>query len=76
MEITSFLKVGVAWREYRSKKSMVFSLSMPRLIALEDLNTRIRSASFKSYLVAVFLGQNVMEQSCRVFCTGLLTVKN
>lgn len=48
---------------------------MTWLIALEDFSTRICSANFKSYLVAVFLGQNVMEQSCRLLSTGLLTVK-
>jgi len=44
-------------------------------MALEDFNLRIHNASFKTYLVAVFLGQNLMEQSCRLLCTGLLTVK-
>jgi len=44
-------------------------------MTLEDFNLRIYSASFKTYLVVVFLGQNVMEQSCRLLSTGLLTVK-
>jgi hypothetical protein len=39
METTIFLKVGVAWREYRSKKILAFSLNMTQLIAVEDFNT-------------------------------------
>jgi hypothetical protein len=44
-------------------------------MALEDFNLRIHNASFKTYLVAVFLEQNVMEHSCLLLCTGLLRVK-
>jgi hypothetical protein len=55
METTSFLNVDVAWREYRSKETLVFSFGMTRLIAVEDFNIRIRYSSFKSYIVEIFL---------------------
>jgi hypothetical protein len=74
MEKTIFLKVGRGGST-GLKTPLVFSFSMTRLIALEDFNTRILSASFKPYLVAVLLEQNIMEQSCRLLCTSPLTIK-